>query len=70
MGARNPLDSLTARLEVFRRTEPGLSLDSETFARIMDEEDPLATFRSQFEFPRLGSIPVGRSCVDVMVMSL
>ena len=63
MGARNPLDSLTARLEVFSRTEPGLSLDSETFARMMDEEDPLAKFRSQFEFPRLGSIPVGRSCV-------
>ena len=60
MEARNPVDCLRARLEIFRRTEPGLSLDSETFARMMDEEDPLATFRSQFEFPRLGSIPVGR----------
>ena len=58
MGSRNPLDCLTARLETFRRTEPDLSLDCETFARKMDEEDPLASFRSQFEFPRLGSIPV------------
>ena len=69
MGERNPLDCLTARLEIFRRTEPGLSLDSETFARMMDEEDPLATFRAQFEFPRLGSIPVGRlRLIYVLVM--
>ena len=59
MEARNPVDCLRARLEVFRRAEPHLSLDSETFARRLDEEDPLARFRSQFEFPRLGSIPVG-----------
>ena len=70
MGARTPLDCLTARLEIFRRTEPGLCLDSERFARKLDEEDPLATFRSQFEFPRLGSIPVGRlsSCCHVVLM--
>lgn len=66
MGARNPLDCLTSRLETFRRTEPSLTLDSESFARMMDEEDPLATFRSKFEFPLLGSIPVGKFSVDVL----
>ena len=57
----NPVDVLRGRLERFKESVPSLSLDSEMFALMMDEEDPLARFRSKFEFPLLGSIPVGRS---------
>ena len=60
MTTRTPGDLLQERLERFKLKVPSVSLDSETFARLMDEEDPLGKFRSQFEFPLLGSIPVGR----------
>ena len=55
-----PLDKLTGQLARFRESCPGLGLDSEQFAELMDEEDELRQFRARFEFPLLGSLPIGR----------
>ena len=60
MAVRKPVDELKGRLESFNKTVPSITLDTEVFAQMMDAEDPLAKFRSKFEFPLLGSIPVGR----------
>ena len=55
-----PLDKLTGQLARFRERCPGLGLDSEQFAELMDEEDELRQFRARFEFPLLGSLPIGK----------
>ena len=60
MTTRDPVDLLRGRLESFKLTDPSVTMDTQTFARMMDDEDPLNRFRSKFEFPLLGSIPVGR----------
>ena len=57
--APTPVKKLQDELRGFKKTSPNISLDSKEFAGCMDEEDELKGFRSRFQFPLKGSIPIG-----------
>ena len=57
--AQTPVKKLQDELRRFKKTSPNISLDSKEFAGCMDEEDELKGFRSRFQFPLKGSIPIG-----------
>ena len=54
-----PEKQLLTELEFFRKSHPKISLYDGKFAECMDEKDPLRQFRSKFQFPLLGSLPIG-----------
>ena len=58
MKPRNPVEKLNNELEKFRKNKPFISLVSEEFANCMDENDELRKYRSKFEFPLRGTIPI------------
>lgn len=59
MGSRNPVEKLNNELEKYKKIHPYISLMSEEFANCMDDNDELRKFRSKFEFPLRGTLPIG-----------
>ena len=55
----SPLDSLQKALENFKINDSKIKLDSEEFSECMDEADQLRKYRSKFQFPLLGTLPIG-----------
>ena len=55
----SPLDSLQKALENFKINYSKIKLDSEEFSECMDEADQLRKYRSKFQFPLLGTLPIG-----------
>ena len=60
MSTSAPVKQLLTELELFKKQCPNITLNDSKFAECMDEKDPLKHFRSQFQFPLLGSIPLGK----------
>lgn len=54
----SPLDSLQKALENFKINDSKIKLDSEEFSECMDEADQLRKYRSKFQFPLLGTLPI------------
>ena len=59
MSTSAPTKQLLIELELFRKQYPEITLDDGKFAECMDEKDKLRKFRSKFQFPLLGSLPLG-----------
>lgn len=58
-GVHEPQVPSSSPVSVFREksTQWGVAIESAEFARRMDQEDPLASFREQFAFPKKIVLP-------------
>ena len=61
MSFSSPVSQLKTQLQEIKKTVPNICLGDESFADFMDDQDELRRFRSKFQFPLRGSIPIGKS---------